>query len=210
MTKKFFGFLLYHICGWQLDVDVPLREKSLFCIAPHTSNWDFIISILYRKSLGFQSFFLMKKDWFFWPLGPILRALDGIPIDRSHHSHLTDDLAQTMLRKKGSVHMAITPEGTRSATRHWKRGFYFIALKAQLPIQLYAIDYAHKTIICHKEILPTGDIERDFREIVAYYTAYREGALYPEKFQLDEIADQVVSSSETSHLAQNGGENQNN
>lgn len=172
--------------GWTIDVRIPLRDKCIFCVAPHTSNWDFVIGELYIRALGETSNFLMKREWFFWPLGSLLRRIGGIPVTRSKKTSLTDQLAETA-RDATHFRLAVTPEGTRSRVETWKRGFYFIALKAQLPIQLYALDYEKKRIVCHCEIIPSGDVEKDMRDIMDYYRPFH--GKYPQKFCIEEIPE---------------------
>lgn len=179
--------LLHDWMGWTIHVDQPTPPKCIICVAPHTSNWDFLIGELYYASIGHTSQFLMKREWFFWPLSPLLRKLGGIPVERSRHTSLTDQLAE---RAISATHfsLAVTPEGTRSLTTRWKRGFYFIALKAQLPILLYAIDYTSKQIVCTQTLIPTGDVEADMRTIMRYYAPFQGKGKHPEKFALDSEA----------------------
>lgn len=183
--KHLYSTLLYNWLGWKLDVTVPFRKKSILCVAPHTSNWDFIIGILYRKSRGFQSYFLMKEAWFFWPLGILLKHMGGIPVCRTARGHTTDVLAD-IVRSREEIHIAITPEGTRTRNSHWKKGFYYIAQAAQVPIQLYGIDYKNRTIVCNKEIFPEGDLKKDFHTIRDFYSSFVTKAKFPEKFSTDE------------------------
>ena len=154
--------------GWALDVTEAHPDKCIICLAPHTSNWDFIIGQLYARAEGMKTNFLMKKEWFFWPLGPIFRRLGGIPVWRSKHNSMTDNLAQTALQRQ-TFQLCITPEGTRARTTEWKKGFYYIAMKAGIPILLYGIDYRDKLISCTKTIVPDGNIEAQMREIKEYY-----------------------------------------
>ena len=154
--------------GWALDVTEAHPDKCIICLAPHTSNWDFIIGQLYARAEGMKTNFLMKKEWFFWPLGPIFRKLGGIPVWRSKHNSMTDNLAQTALQRQ-TFQLCITPEGTRARTTEWKKGFYYIAMKAGIPILLYGIDYRDKLISCTKTIVPDGNIEAQMREIKEYY-----------------------------------------
>ena len=167
--------------GWKEDVDQPTPDKCIICIAPHTSNWDFFIGKTYYTALGRTSNFLMKKEWFFWPLGPMFRRMGGIPVERSRHTSLTDQLAKLSLE---STHfsLAVTPEGTRSRNTEWKRGFYYIALKAKLPILLYGIDFATKTIVCKRTLIPSGDVETDMRIIADYFKNFK--GKHPENFAL--------------------------
>ena len=176
--------LIFRKMGWQVEMTVPYRDKCIICVAPHTSNWDFIIAELYYHSIGRTAGFLMKKEWFFWPMGVLFRSMGGIPVERSRHVSLTDRVAEAAMKSE-RFELAVTPEGTRSLATKWKRGFYFIALKAGLPIQLYAIDYKNKRIVCTKELVPSGDVEADMRLIMDYYRPY-EGK-YPGKFAVEDI-----------------------
>lgn len=185
MLKSICKTILHRWLGWRIEVTEKTPDKCIICVAPHTSNWDFIIGELYYTSIGLTSNFLMKKEWFFWPFGQLLKRIGGIPVERSKHTSMTDQLAQ---KAKESSHfsLAITPEGTRSLAKQWKRGFYFIALKAQLPILLYAIDYPNKRIVCTKTLNPSGNVDADMRIIMEYYRQF-EGK-HPEKFVVEEIA----------------------
>ena len=176
--------LIFRKMGWQVEMTVPYRDKCIICVAPHTSNWDFIIAELYYHSIGRTAGLLMKKEWFFWPMGVLFRSMGGIPVERSRHVSLTDRVAEAAIKAE-RFELAVTPEGTRSLATKWKRGFYFIALKAGLPIQLYAIDYKNKRIVCTKELVPSGDVEADMRLIMDYYRPY-EGK-YPGKFAVEDI-----------------------
>ena len=184
MPHFFSRTLFFKILGWKVNVTVPHHDKCIICVAPHTSNWDFIIAQLYYHAIGRRAGFLMKKEWFFWPLGPIFRHMGGIAVTRNKKTSLTDQLAEKA-KSMNHFELAVTPEGTRSRVTTWKRGFYFIALKAQLPIMLYAIDYERKTIVCTKTIMPSGDVDADMRLIMNYYRPYK--GKYPEKFAIEEI-----------------------
>ena len=127
----------------------------------------------------------MKREWFFWPMGCLFRSLGGVPVERSRKTSLTDQLAERAKAAKDHFELAVTPEGTRSLSTQWKRGFYFIALKAGLPIQLYALDFPGKRIVCTKTLYPTGNVEADMREIMEYYRPYQ--GKYPGKFAVEEI-----------------------
>ena len=170
--------------GWTVNVTQEHPSKYIICLAPHTSNWDFILGILYSGAEGFQCNFLMKKEWFFWPLGPIFKRLGGIPVYREKKTSMTDAMAQTAKQTK-EFHLCITPEGTRSKNPEWKKGFYFIGLKATLPILLYGIDYEKCLIQCTKTIIPTGNLEDDMREIKLYFKDFK--GKHPENFTIGNI-----------------------
>ena len=183
--KKFCNWLLYKRWGWTVDVTENHPDKFIICLAPHTSNWDFVLGQLYIGAKGMKSNFLMKKEWFFWPLGTVFRALGGIPVYRQKHTSMTDSMAETAKAAK-VFHLCITPEGTRSPNPEWKKGFYFIALKANLPILLYGIDYERRHIQCTKTIIPNGDLEGQMREIKLYYKDFK--GRYPENFTIGDVS----------------------
>ena len=184
MWKSFCRWLLYKQLGWSIDVTQEHPSKYIICLAPHTSNWDFLIGQLYNGAEGLKSNFLMKKEWFFWPLGPIFRSLGGIPVFRSKKTSMTDNLAEAA-RKAEKFMLCITPEGTRSPNPEWKRGFYYIAQKAEIPILLYGVDYEQKLIRCTKTIVPNGDIDTQMREIKLYFKDFK--GKKPENFTIGEL-----------------------
>ena len=108
MIRRICSFLLFKVMGWQANVTVPMGEKYIIALAPHTSNMDFIIGLLYSRAMGIRSDFLMKKEWFFWPVGILMRKLGGIPVNRSRKTSMTDQLAQIATERK-TFHLTITP-----------------------------------------------------------------------------------------------------
>ena len=187
MWKKICSWLLYKYMGWSKTVNQPHPDKYIICLAPHTSNWDFVIGLLYAQAEGLESNFLMKREWFFWPLGPIFRHLGGIPVWRSKHTSMTDNLADEAA-KSTRFHLCVTPEGTRSLNPDWKKGFYYIAQKARIPILLYGVDYSKKHIQCTRTLIPTGDIDSAMREIKLYFKDFR--GKRPERFTIGEIGQE--------------------
>ena len=165
-------FLLYSFLGWKTDVTVALPKKYIIALAPHTSNWDFIMGQLYSRAERMKCQFMMKEEWFFWPLGGIFRKWGGIPVKRSRKTSLTDQMTQRAL-ESDTFGLCITPEGTRKAVTDWKKGFYYIALKANLPILLFGLDYSTKRIVCTKTIIPNGDIDAQMTEIKQYFAQFR-------------------------------------
>lgn len=133
-----------------------------------------------------DSNFLMKKEWFFWPLGILFRRLGGIPVYRQKHMRMTDAMAEAA-QEAEKFHLCITPEGTRKRVEEWKKGFYFIAQGAQIPILLYGIDYERKLIQCTKTIWPSGDIEKDMKEIKLYFKNFK--GKRPENFTIGNISE---------------------
>lgn len=180
--RKLCSWLLYSVMGYKKNITEEHPQKYIICLAPHTSNWDFVIGQLYARAEGLNINFLMKKEWFFWPLGPIFRSWGGIPVFRQKNMSMTDSLGEIAL-KEDSFRLCITPEGTRSANADWKKGFYYIALKANIPILLYGLDYEKKLISCTKTFRPTGNIDTEMEEIKKYFKDCK--GKYPEKFVID-------------------------
>lgn len=184
MLQKFCQWLLYKKLGWHKDISIRSPRKYIICLAPHTSNWDLMLGQLFAHAEGIKSNFLMKKEWFFWPLGPIFRQMGGIPVWRSKHTSMTDNLAAEATKRDDFI-LCITPEGTRSLNPEWKKGFYFIAMKAQIPILLYGVDYERKLIQCTMQVIPSGDVDKDMRDIKLYFKDFK--GKKPEKFTIGNV-----------------------
>lgn len=175
---------ILRLFGWTVRLGVPDYPKAVICVAPHTSNWDFILCELAINSVGRKSGFLMKKDWFFWPLGVFFRSIGGVAVSREPGGRsLTQQLIDNF-NSSERLTVAITPEGTRSLTRKWHTGFINVALGADIPICLAAVDFPTKTIIMERTYYPTGDLQADMRTIKDYYSRFT--GLYPEKFSTED------------------------
>lgn len=161
--------LFLKIAGWKVEVNLPNDEKkAVLLVAPHTSNLDFYIGRFVFNVLRLKARFLIKKEAFGWPFGALLRKMGGIPVDRGKSSHLVKYLAGEF-QKAEELMLVVTPEGTRKYTPYWKKGFYYIALEAKVPIALGFLDYKEKRAGIANVFYPTGDLQRDFESIRKYY-----------------------------------------
>lgn len=165
--RRFCAWLL-RVSGWTLIDSVPNEKKCVICVVPHTSNWDFVIGKLYYTALGRTASFLMKKEWFVFPLGYFFRSIGGIPVYRDKRMSLTDQMV-AHFEANDTFRIAITPEGTRKPNADWKKGFYYIALKAGVPIQLAYIDYKKKEVGIAATFHPTGNEDMDMAAIKHFY-----------------------------------------
>lgn len=182
MIKKKFARLVLRLAGWKIVGQLPPGStKCVVMMAPHTSNIDFFFGWLGYSSLGVDSHFIIKKEAFGRISGPVLKAMGGIPVDRSHSSNVVLNLTDEFHRRNKFV-LTITPEGTRKLNRHWKKGFYFIAHNAQVPVVMGFLDYKNKTGGFGPSFMPTGDFDADFAQIREFYQD--KTARYPEKFAL--------------------------
>ena len=179
--KQIARFLLW-LSGWRIKGAVPEGEdKAVIIAAPHTSNWDFIIGRLAYFEMGVKVHFLIKKEIFKWPLGGLLKMWGGIPVDRSKKTNLVNEIVSIFNNHK-NLYVIITPEGTRSLVKSWKKGFYYIALNAGVPIVLGYLDYAKKTGGIGPVIYPSGNYDEDLKTIKNFYKDKK--GRHPEKFKL--------------------------
>jgi 1-acyl-sn-glycerol-3-phosphate acyltransferase len=166
------------VLGWTIDKHTPEGvNKCVVVMGPHTSNWDFVIGRLAFASYGVNGRFLIKKELFFFPLGWFLKAIGGIPVDRKRKNSMTE-FAATQFEENDKMFMVFTPEGTRSYNPKWKKGFYYIALKANVPIYIGYMDYEKKIGGFHSKFTPTGDVEKDIQYIKDILKQYK--GKYPE------------------------------
>ena len=158
--------------------ETPSYRKFVILAAPHTSNWDGFFLILAAAMLGLEFSYFGKDTLFRGPLGWFLRRTGGIPLDRSRNQSFVSQ-AVSWFDRHETFALGLAPEGTRRLTDGWRTGFYYIALKARVPIVLGYIDYARKEGGILPEVLvPTGDIDRDFETLERLYGPLK--ALYPE------------------------------
>lgn len=175
---KFIPKTILKLIGWRVEVTLPEEKEFVLIGAHHTSNWDFPIAILVFWTLDLKIHWVGKVQLFRGPLHYLFTALGGIPVDRSAANGFIDQIAERFNQSEKMV-LTIAPEGTRKKTDHWKTGFYYIALKAKVPICLGYIDYANRTTGFSQMIIPSGDIEKDFEKIKLFYQ--NKSGKYPEK-----------------------------
>jgi len=177
---KILASIIYKIYGWKIVGDKPKVKKAIIVSAPHTSNWDFFWGELAFLKIGLKASILMKKELFFFPLGPILRALHVIPVDRGNKKSGIVEQMVNAFNSRDEMYLCITPEGSRKKRKRWKKGFLIIAIKANLPIYLGGLDYKNKYCNVGPIYYPTGDIDKDMKFIMNHYKD--ANAKYPEKF----------------------------
>ena len=177
--ERQFARLLLFVTGWRLEGDVPSLDKCVIIGAPHTSNWDFFFGMLYKLFYGLNIHFLMKEELFRFPFGWFFKAVGGIPVNRSRKNNLVDTLYKKFTQRE-NFFLALTPEGTRHRVKVWKRGFYYIARKANVPIVLGYMDYGRKIVGVGPVFYPGGDIEEDMRKIKEFYMTIQ--AKFPHRF----------------------------
>jgi 1-acyl-sn-glycerol-3-phosphate acyltransferase len=169
------------ITGWRIGGEMPNEPKFVIIVAPHTSNWDFPVGLWVLFALGFRGSFLAKHSLFKWPLGPLLKWLGGIPIDRGVHKMRVRGISDAFLKSEKMI-LVITPEGTRKYVKEWKSGFYYIADGAKVPIVPVAFDYAIKEVRIGAPFRTTGNREADIEELKNFFRGVK--ARIPANFAL--------------------------
>ncbi len=176
--KRAIYTLMMRIIGWGIiNHNEVMPDKYVVAVIPHTSNWDFPKGIFVRSIMGEDIRFVGKRSLFWWPLGPILKAMGGYPVDRSKNTNFVDAVA-ALFKEKKSFKICITPEGTRKRVEKLKTGFYYIAKKAEVPILLCRFDYDRRVVEFSEPFWPTDDKEADFEFIHDYFRGIR--GKYPE------------------------------
>ncbi len=170
--------------GWKLLLPAkgerPELQRCVFAVAPHTAVADFIVGAAYLWSLDVNGHVFIKKEFFRWPLGGLLKRLGAIPIDRGNRHNDMVGAAVREFAKGGTLALAITPEATRKPVHRWKRGFWEIARQAGVPIVPAYLDFSKKEVGIFDAMMPTDDFEADVRAIRSLYRS--EMARHPDYF----------------------------
>jgi hypothetical protein len=176
--RQRFAAALLRLAGWRTVTAEPPGPKAVIVFYPHTSNWDFVIGMLYRIAVGLPVHWAAKHTVFRPPLGGLMRRMGGIPVDRRASHGMVGELSEEFKRAE-RLYLAIAPEGTRSRTDRWRSGFYHLALRADVPIGLAFIDFPRREIGIAGYVRLCGEAEQDLQTLREFY-ATKQGR-YPEK-----------------------------
>lgn len=171
---KAFSIAFLRLTGWKIEGSLPANgRRSVLIAAPHTSNWDLPYTLMVAFALGLNIRWMGKQSIFRFPFGGIMRWLGGIAVDRSKSNNLVAASAESLREATQPFQLVVPPEGTRSKTRYWKTGFYYIALAAEVPIVMAYMDYSRKLSGLGPIFQPTGDVEKDMADIKAFYAPFK-------------------------------------
>lgn len=181
MWAKFCKFLLVKVMGWT-PVEGPCPDKKAIILGvPHTSVWDFVISYLYYTAVGGKSYVMIKKEFFWGPLGWLLRKMGGLPVDRGNAARLLISVIHEFNQRE-SVHLAIAPEGTRKPIKKWKTGFHTIAKRTGAAVYMGYFDWATKRIGRGEKVELTDDAAADMARIQQMYEDMKLVGKHPERY----------------------------
>jgi 1-acyl-sn-glycerol-3-phosphate acyltransferase len=165
--------LALRLMGWRAEGLTPQElervPKYVLIAAPHTSNWDFPVTLMLCFVLRLRVYWMAKASLFAWPIGPISRWLGGIPIDRGASNNTVQRTVEAFARSERLV-VIVAPEGTRGKVTHWKTGFYHMAYGAGVPIALAYLDFRRKAGGIGQLFHPAGELEADMAQIQQFYS----------------------------------------
>ncbi|MCD4678215.1 MAG: 1-acyl-sn-glycerol-3-phosphate acyltransferase [Desulfobacula sp.] len=176
----FYKYILTTVLGWKIKGDFPNLNKSVIIFAPHTSYWDGFYGKLYLKNIGVKHKFLSKKELFKFPLNLLMYTYGSIPVSSGKTFILQ---ISEIYNSNKEIHIVLSPEGTRRKVIKWKKGFYYISKRANVPIVVGYIDYEKKEIGIKGVIKNNNDMKETMNGIGKMYK--NVSAKYPEDFILD-------------------------
>ena len=169
MKQRLYKYIFFRLLGWKLNGTLENSvKKCIVIVIPHTANVDFLIALLVRGIMNVEINFVGKKELFVFPFGYYFRSVGGAPLDRSGGKNNVDATADLFCKHK-IFRLALSPEGTRKKVTELRTGFYYIALKANVPIIPVAFDYGKKEVKVGAPILVTGNYEEDMKRILPFY-----------------------------------------
>ncbi len=172
--RPIYRLVFQRILGWRIQDERPAGlDRFIIVVAPHTSNWDFVVGLAVRSLARLQDVkYLAKSSLFKPPFGWFFRAVGGYPVDRTKHNNLVD--AVVAMFQRGEIKkIAITPEGTRSYQPHWKTGFHRIATGTGVPIILATFDYPRRLAIITAPFALTSDPEADIERMKDWFRPHK-------------------------------------
>lgn len=176
--RKALGWFVLKLFGWKVEGSAPEHDKYIFICAPHTSNWDFVFILAYGYYFGVNISWLGKRQMFQFPFRGILRALGGVPVERSKSTNMVDQIAGVFAEREQFA-LGVPVEGTRGYVEYWKSGFYHMARAAGVPIVISYLDWGPKRGGFGPALTPSGNISAD----MDFFRDFYEGMVgkYPEK-----------------------------
>ena len=176
--KKFLVKIYTKLFGWKYD-NFPDVDKAIVLMAPHTSMLDFFYGKMFFMLHDAKPSFLIKKESFKWPIGPILKRMGGVPVDRGNRNAIPVTILKKF-RDREKFYLVITPEATREKTKNWKKGFIRIAKAADVPVVIGYLDCENKIWGVKGLLNMTGTDDEIMERLKKQYTGLK--GVNPEKF----------------------------
>lgn len=180
---RFCGRLL-RLIGWTAEIGPVPEKKGVIIGVPHTSAWDFLVCYLFYTSFGKVAHIMIKKEFFFWPIGPILRACGAVPVDRANGAAMVKSLI-SLMDSCEEFHLAIAVEGTRKRTSKWKTGYHLIARETGATVYAGYFDWGRKRISIGERWDIVDDPREDVKALKAHYSTMGLQGKHKDKFTTD-------------------------
>ena len=190
--KTISKYLLTNVLGWTIEGSFPNLRKSVIIFAPHTSYWDGLYGKLYFMQSGISYKFLSKKEFFKFPMKYFFKAFGSIPVYKSNR--YVNQIVE-YFNNSEQLHIVLSPEGHRRKTTHWKKGFYYMACRANVPIVVGYLDYKNKQMGIKGVIEDTRDVNETMKKVANMYQDIN--AKYPDFFGLDKRYSGEIKNDET-------------
>ena len=179
MKKRIYKWMFFDLMRWKIEGNFNEEiKKCVLMVMPHTSWHDFYIAIICRGATGININWVGKKELFRFPFGWFFKYLGGAPLDRTGGLNKVDSIAAIFDSKK-IFRLGLSPEGTRKKVEQLKTGFYYIALKANVPIIPVALDFGKKAVSFGNPLVPSGNIDLDLAILNTHYIGVK--GKFPEK-----------------------------
>ena len=172
VVSRALGRMLMRLSGWRFEGLLPDVPKIVIAVAPHTTNWDFVVGVMALWALDIKISFLGKHTLFRGVFGTWMRSIGGIAVNRESTHGVVGDVVHAFGQAERMV-VALTPEGTRRLDKGFKKGFLHIAHGAEVPILLAYFDFSRKVVGFGPVLTATGDVERDMKFILNFYRPIR-------------------------------------
>lgn len=183
MKKALYKFIFETMMGWKIEGSSNLNpSKCVFMVMPHTSWHDFYLGLFTRGITGIPMHFIGKKELFRFPFGWYFKWMGGKPLDRTGNLNKVDAIVKTF-ENYDELRLAIAPEGTRKHVSELKSGFYYIALKANVPIIPVAFDFGKKKVAIGTAFLPTGNYQLDLKALLLFFEGV-DGKYHEKQFKI--------------------------
>ena len=163
-----FGRLGLRAMRWRIEGEFPDLRKFVIIVAPHTSNWDFVVGLFCDLALDLDAAWLGKHTIFVGPFGRWLKSLGGIPVERGASHNVVSQVSAEFARRDQMI-LALAPEGTRRKVAEWKSGYWHIARAAGVPILPVGFDFARRATVIGTARPTTDSLEDDEAEFKAFF-----------------------------------------
>jgi 1-acyl-sn-glycerol-3-phosphate acyltransferase len=169
---RFLSKKILDVLGWEIIGEFTDIKKVVIIVAPHTSNWDFVLGLMIKKISGLSINYLGKESLFKGPWGSFFRWVGGRPVKRDGKGNQVDQVIK-LFSQEDEFRLALSPEGTRASVDKWRTGFYYIALGADVPLVMVAFDFDKKQVIIDKPMKLSGNFDSDFENISNFYSGIK-------------------------------------